>query len=159
MNQPQESFQTRLEKGQQGERSAITLLKKITEVRDMTEYDVFKHYQQKGFDIEYLNKDTGAWDRADIKSNITEAGLGFLELTASNGQLGWLYTTKADCILLHSRYTDKLYGFDVSTMRNYIKTRVEDHQSLKIHSVRNGAKGVWLPVDKNPCINEVVVPE
>jgi hypothetical protein len=106
MNQPQESFQTRLEKGQQGERSAILLLKKITEVRDMTEYDVFKHYQQKGFDIEYLNKETQAWDRADIKSNITEAGLGFLELTASNGQLGWLHTSKADYILLHCRYTD-----------------------------------------------------
>lgn len=159
MNQPQETFQSRLEKGQQGERSAIKLLERITEVRDMTEYEAYKHYQQKGFDIEYLNKDTGAWDRADIKSNITEAGFGFLELTASNGQLGWLYTTKADCILLHSRFTDKLYTFDVSDMRNYIKNRVEDQQSLKVHTVRNGAKGVWLPVTNNQLISEIIVPE
>lgn len=159
MNQPQETFQSRLEKGQQGERSAIALLKQITEVRDMTEYDTFKHYQQKGFDIEYLNKDTGAWDRADIKSNITEAGFGFLELTTSNGQLGWMYTTKADCILLHSRYTDRLYSFDVSAMRNYIKTRVEDQHTLAVREVRNGAKGVWLPVNNNQLISEIAVPE
>jgi hypothetical protein len=44
-------------------------------------------------------------------------------------------------------------------MRNYIKTRVEDEQSLKVHTVRNGAKGVWLLVDRNPCITEVVAPE
>lgn len=159
MNIIREAFADRLAKGQKGEVSAISLLEQITEVRDMTGYEEFKAYQEKGFDIEFLNRKTGAWDRADIKSNVTKQGFGFLETVAENGKLGWFYTTKADCILLHSRHTDQLYYFNVTEMRNYIKRRVEELKTLQIRTVGNGGKGVWLPVEKNHLISEITLPQ
>jgi len=90
-----EAFADRLAKGQKGEVSAISLLEQITEVRDMTEYEEFKAYQEKGFDIEFLNRKTGAWDRADVKTNVAESGLHFIELYKREGELGWFHTTKS----------------------------------------------------------------
>jgi hypothetical protein len=147
-------FELSLRKGQVGEQVAVNYFKKITEVKDRTDYGIHKAYQRKGFDFEFLNRKTQAWDRAEVKTNIRENGLTFLELYDRNQDLGWFYTSSADLLVLFSVYTKKLYYCNLKDMRNYIKKRIED-RTIKFSTVKDGSNGVWLPVHKNSLIKEL----
>lgn len=149
----QKTFLENLKKGGLGEQAVIEILSKKLQVRDLTDYTENKAYQQKGLDIEFLNTDTNAWDRADIKTNISETGLTFLELYKKEGILGWFHTTKSDWIICYSLVTEKIYYYNVNEMRNYINDRVSK-SSIKMSYLRNGAIGVWLPVETNIIIKK-----
>lgn len=142
------TFQDKLRKGQVGEKFVIDALKGYTEVRDLTDYDDYKAYQQKGLDLEFLNRKTGAWDRADVKTSISESNLAFLELYKREGELGWFHTTKSDWIFNFSIYTKAIYFYSVNKMRNYISDRFSKG-NIKTSHLNNGAIGVWLPVETN----------
>ena len=148
-----EQFKIKLEKGTAGEYAVIQALSQITEVKDLTNYDDFKGYQQKGLDFEFLNRKTNTWDRGDAKANIRESGLTFMELYKANGKLGWFNTTKSDWIFCYSVYTKNIYFYSVNEMRCYIDTRLKD-RSIKTSHLKSGDIGVWLPVDKNPIIEK-----
>lgn len=148
-----EQFKIKLEKGKAGEYAVIQALSQITEVKDLTNYDDFKGYQQKGLDFEFLNRKTNTWDRGDAKANIMESGLTFMELYKANGKLGWFNTTKSDWIFCYSVYTKNIYFYSVNEMRGYIDTRLKD-RSIKTSHLKSGDIGVWLPVDKNPIIEK-----
>lgn len=148
-----EQFRIKLEKGKAGEYAVIQALSQITEVKDLTNYDDFKGYQQKGLDFEFLNRKTNTWDRGDAKANIMESGLTFMELYKANGKLGWFNTTKSDWIFCYSVYTKNIYFYSVNEMRGYIDTRLKD-RSIKTSHLKSGDIGVWLPVDKNPIIEK-----
>lgn len=150
-----EQFKIKLEKGKAGEYAVIQALSQITEVKDLTNYDDFKGYQQKGLDFEFLNRKTNTWDRGDAKANIMESGLTFMELYKANGKLGWFNTTKSDWIFCYSVYTKNIYFYSVNEMRGYIDTRLKD-RSIKTSHLKSGDIGVWLPVDKNPIIEKFV---
>lgn len=147
------SFQDKLSKGQVGERTVIEALREHTEVRDLTDYSDYKAYQQKGLDLEFLNKKTGAWDRADVKASVSESGLTFLELYKREGELGWFHTTKSDWIFCFSVYTKKIYFYSVNKMRNYISSRFAKG-TIKTSYLKNGAIGTWLPVETNEIIKK-----
>ena len=111
-----EQFKIKLEKGKAGEYAVIQALSQITEVKDLTNYDDFKGYQQKGLDFEFLNRKTNTWDRGDAKANIMESGLTFMELYKANGKLGWFNTTKSDWIFCYSVYTKSIYFYSINEM-------------------------------------------
>ena len=71
-------FQLLLKKGQVGEVAAMTYFSNITQIKDKTDYTQNKYDQKKGFDFEYLNRKTNTWDRAEVKTNIRENNLTFL---------------------------------------------------------------------------------
>jgi hypothetical protein len=146
-------FQDNLNKGQVGERAVIAILSKTLEVRDLTDYENYKAYQQKGLDIEFLNRKTGAWDRADVKTNVAESGLHFIELYKREGELGWFHTTKSDWIFCFSIYTKCVYFYSINEMRNYISGRFEKGNINTSH-LKSGAIGVWLPVETNIMIKK-----
>jgi hypothetical protein len=148
-----EQFKIKLEKGKAGEYAVIQALSQITEVKDLTNYDDFKGYQQKGLDFEFLNRKTNTWDRGDAKANIMESGLTFMELYKANGKLGWFSTTKSDWIFCYSVYTKNIYFYSVNEMRGYIDNRLKE-RSIKTSHLKSGDIGVWLPVDKNPLIEK-----
>jgi len=148
-----EQFKIKLEKGKAGEYAFIQALSQITEVKDLTNYDDFKGYQQKGLDFEFLNRKTNTWDRGDAKANIMESGLTFMELYKANGKLGWFNTTKSDWIFCYSVYTKSIYFYSINEMRGYIDSRLKD-RSIKTSHLKSGDIGVWLPVDKNPLIEK-----
>jgi len=147
------SFQDKLSKGQVGEKIVIGALREHTEVRDLTDYSDYKAYQQKGLDLEFLNRKTGAWDRADVKTSISESGLTFLELYKREGELGWFHTTKSDWIFCFSVYTKKIYFYSVNKMRNYISDRFAKG-NIKTSYLKDGAIGTWLPVETNIIIKK-----
>jgi len=153
MTTSQEQFQMKLSKGRVGEEAIIQALSLITEVKDVTDYTNHKDYQQKGMDFSFLNRRTGVWDRGDAKANISESGLTFMELYKANGNPGWFKSSKSDYIFCYSTYTKKIYYYDLQKMRQYIDKRVSE-QSIKTSHLKNGCIGVWLPVDKNPLIQE-----
>jgi hypothetical protein len=153
MSDSSEQFQDNLRKGQVGEQSVIEVLREHFEVRDLTDYGEHKAYQQKGLDIEFLNRKTNAWDRADVKTNITEIGLTFLELYKREGELGWFHTTKSDWIFCFSVYTKDIYFYSVNKMRNYISDRFAKG-NIKTSYLKNGAIGTWLPVETNIIIKK-----
>jgi len=148
-----EQFKIKLEKGKAGEYAVIQALSQITEVKDLTNYDDFKGYQQKGLDFEFLNRKTNTWDRGDAKANIMKSGLTFMELYKANGKLGWFNTTKSDWIFCYSVYTKSIYFYSINEMRGYIDSRLKD-RSIKTSHLKSGDIGVWLPVDKNPLIEK-----
>ena len=148
-----EQFKIKLEKGKAGEYAVIQALSQITEVKDLTNYDDFKGYQQKGLDFEFLNRKTNTWDRGDAKANIMESGLTFMELYKANGKLGWFNTTKSDWIFCYSVYTKSIYFYSINEMRGYIDSRLKD-RSIKTSHLKSGDIGVWLPVDNNPLIEK-----
>ena len=148
-----EQFKIKLEKGKAGEYAVIQALSQITEVKDLTNYDDFKGYQQKGLDFEFLNRKTNTWDRGDAKANIMKSGLTFMELYKANGKLGWFNTTKSDWIFCYSVYTKSIYFYSINEMRGYIDNRLKD-RSIKTSHLKSGDIGVWLPVDKNPLIEK-----
>jgi hypothetical protein len=154
MAQAKEDFQLKLEKGRVGEFAVLEALGKITEVKDLTDYTVFKGYQQKGLDFEFLNRKTNTWDRGDAKANIQPNGLTFMELYKGTGKLGWFNTTKSDWIFCYSVYTKIIYFYSVNEMRGYIDKRLKD-RSIKTSHLRDGCIGVWLPVEKNPLIEKL----
>ncbi len=147
-------FELLLKKGQVGEQVALDYFKKITEVKDRTDYTEHKFYQKKGFDFEFLNRKTQTWDRAEVKTNIRENNLTFFELYNKKQDLGWFYTSSADLLILFSVYTKKLYYCNLKDMRNYIKKRIED-RTIKFSTVKDGSTGVWIPVNKNNLIKEL----
>ena len=147
-------FELLLKKGQVGERAAIEFFNNITEVRDRTDYSENKHYQKKGFDFEFLNRKTNTWDRAEVKTNIREGNLTFLELYNKNQKLGWFYTSTADILVLFSVYTKKLYYANFKELRNYIDSRIKSN-SIKMSTVKDGSIGVWLPVESSSLIKEL----
>ena len=148
-----EQFKIKLEKGKAGEYAVIQALSQITEVKDLTNYEDFKGYQQKGLDFEFLNRKTNTWDRGDAKANIMKYGLTFMELYKANGKLGWFNTTKSDWIFCYSVYTKSIYFYSINEMRGYIDNRLKD-RSIKTSHLKSGDIGVWLPVDKNPLIEK-----
>jgi hypothetical protein len=148
-----EQFKIKLEKGKAGEYAVIQALSQITEVKDLTNYEDFKGYQQKGLDFEFLNRKTNTWDRGDAKANIMKSGLTFMELYKANGKLGWFNTTKSDWIFCYSVYTKSIYFYSINEMRGYIDSRLKD-RSIKTSHLKSGDIGVWLPVDKNPLIEK-----
>jgi hypothetical protein len=148
-----EQFKIKLEKGKAGEYAVIQALSQITEVKDLTNYEDFKGYQQKGLDFEFLNRKTNTWDRGDAKANIMKSGLTFMELYKANGKLGWFNTTKSDWIFCYSVYTKSIYFYSINEMRGYIDNRLKD-RSIKTSHLKSGDIGVWLPVDKNPLIEK-----
>ncbi len=147
-------FELLLKKGQVGEQVALDYFKKITEVKDRTDYNEHKFYQKKGFDFEFLNRKTQTWDRAEVKTNIRENNLTFFELYNKKQDLGWFNTSTADILVLFSVYTKKLYYCNLKEMRNYIKSRI-DSRSIKFSTVKDGSVGVWIPVHKNSLIKEL----
>lgn len=153
MSSSSDQFQDNLKKGQVGEQFVIEALRKTLEVRDLTDYSEYGAYQQKGLDIEFLNRRTNAWDRADVKTNITETGLTFLELYKREGELGWFHTTKSDWIFCFSVYTKAIYFYSVNKMRNYISDRFTKG-NIKTSYLKNGAIGTWLPVETNNIIEK-----
>ena len=138
-------FQLLLKKGQVGEVAAIKYFSNITEVNDKTDYTINKYDQKKGFDFEYLNRKTDTWDRAEVKTNISETNLTFFELYNKHQDLGWFYTSRADIVVIYSVYTKKLYWYDLKEMRNYIQKRANDG-TLKLSYPKDGSIGTWLPV-------------
>jgi len=153
MSSSSDQFQDNLKKGQVGEQFVIEALRKTLEVRDLTDYNEYEAYQQKGLDIEFLNRKTNAWDRADVKTNVTEIGLTFLELYKREGELGWFHTTKSDWIFCFSVYTKAIYFYSVNKMRNYISNRFTKG-NIKTSYLKNGAIGTWLPVETNTIIEK-----
>lgn len=153
MSSSSDQFQDNLKKGQVGEQFVIEALRKTLEVRDLTDYSEYGAYQRKGLDIEFLNRKTNAWDRADVKTNITETGLTFLELYKREGELGWFHTTKSDWIFCFSVYTKAIYFYSVNKMRNYISDRFIKG-NIKTSYLKNGAIGTWLPVETNNIIEK-----
>lgn len=152
-NEPQQTFLENLKKGGLGEQAVIKVLSEKLQVRDLTDYTENKAYQQKGLDIEFLNTKTNAWDRADIKTNISVTDLTFLELYKREGVLGWFHTTKSDWIICYSLHTEKIYFYSVNEMRNYINDRITKN-NINMSYLKNGAIGVWLPVEKNIIIKK-----
>lgn len=153
MSSSSDQFQDNLKKGQVGEQFVIEALRKTLEVRDLTDYREYGAYQRKGLDIEFLNRKTNAWDRADVKTNITETGLTFLELYKREGELGWFHTTKSDWIFCFSVYTKAIYFYSVNKMRNYISDRFTKG-NIKTSYLKNGAIGTWIPVETNNIIEK-----
>ena len=153
MNSYSDQFQDSLKKGQIGERSVIEALSNHTEVRDLTDYENYKAYQQKGLDLEFLNKKTNAWDRVDVKTNVTENSMTFLELYKKEGELGWFHTSKSDWIFLYSVYLREIYYYSINEMRNYVSNGLLQGE-LKVSNLRNGAIGLWIHVLDIPLIKK-----
>ena len=153
MNKLSEEFKERLSKGKEGERAIVLALSNVTEVRDLTDYDKYEAYQKKCLDFEFLNKETGAWDRGDAKANITEQGYTFLELNKGNGSLGWFYLTKSDWIYCYSRYTKLIYYYAINPMREYVAKGVETG-ILRLSEVADGSKGTWVNVIENTLVKK-----
>ena len=153
MNKFSEEFQERLAKGKEGERAIILALSNVTDVRDLTDYDKYEAYQKKGLDFEFLNKETGAWDRGDAKANITEHGYTFLELHKGNGSLGWFYLTKSDWIYCYSRFTKGIFYYGVNPMREYVANGIKNN-FITIKQVSDGSKGVWVNVIENSLVKK-----
>jgi hypothetical protein len=147
-------FELLLKKGQVGEQAALNYFKKITEVKDRTDYNEHKFYQKKGFDFEFLNRKTQTWDRAEVKTNIRENNLTFFELYNKKLNLGWFNTSTADILVLFSVYSKKLYYCNLKEMRNYINSRIES-KTINFSTVKDGSVGVWIPVHKNNLIKEL----
>lgn len=112
-------FRKSLEKGQKGEVKVIEkLLNEGLKVNDYTDYEIYKHKQHKGYDIEIFNEVTGEWDRVDIKTNIKN---NYLYLEVIKGEnLGWFWTSSADAIYHYDLKEDELYGYELKKMRNYV---------------------------------------
>lgn len=110
-----------LEKGKNGEIKVIYhLTSNKIEHKDYTSYEDHKHKQHKGYDIEVLNTTTNEWDRIDIKSN---AKNGFIYLEATNDdktKLGWFWTSSADGIYHYDFKEDKICGYELKKMRNFV---------------------------------------
>lgn len=105
--------------GQEGEVKVIKrLLKEGIEVKDYTDYETFKAVQQKGYDIEVLNKETEEWDRVDIKTNLK--GNTILLEDTNYDHLGWFWTSSADSIYHYNLKDDELYCYELKKMRNYV---------------------------------------
>lgn len=153
MNRFSEEFQERLAKGKEGERAIILALSNVTEVRDLTDYDKYEAYQKKGLDFEFLNKETGAWDRGDAKANITEHGYTFLELTKGNGSLGWFHLTKSDWIYCYSRFSKSIYYYGINPMREYVAKGLQA-STLRLSDVSDGSKGIWVNVVENSLVKK-----
>ena len=147
-------FELLLKKGQVGEQAALNYFKKITEVKDRTDYNEHKFYQKKGFDFEFLNRKTQTWDRAEVKTNIRENNLTFFELYNKKLNLGWFNTSTADILVLFSVYSKKLYYCNLKEMRNYINSRIES-KTINFSTVKDGSVGVWIPVHKNNLNKEL----
>ena len=154
MSAPENKFEDSIRKGQIGEQVIIEALRKITEVKDLTDYTKYKSFQQKGLDFEFRNRHTGEFDRADAKANISKTDLHFVELYKGSGDYGWLYKTKSDWIFCYSHYTKRIYFYDVVKMKKHIEERLEK-KNIKISHLSDGCSGVWLPVNTNPLIKEL----
>lgn len=111
--------QKHLEIGKKGETKVIEKLRSgSVEVRDFTNYELHKHKQHKGFDIEILNPTTQEWDRVDIKTNIKNDYL-YLE-ALDNPKLGWFWTSSSDYIYHYDLVKENIYGYSLKKMRNYV---------------------------------------
>lgn len=112
-------FKKSLEIGQEGELKVINHLQlKGLEVYDYTDYSLFKHKQQKGYDIEVKNPVTQELDRVDIKSN-AKKGYIYLEVKQYDN-LGWFWTSSSDLIYHYDLKQDEIYGYELKKMRNFV---------------------------------------
>ncbi len=125
------TFEESLAVGSAGERLVISELRKVTEVKDLTNYDKNKGYQQKGFDISFYNHNTKTWDRADVKTNV-KYGKTRVELTKPNGNLGWAYTSTADFIICVDIAYNKIYYYSMKDLRNYLEKK-RSNNTLKAY--------------------------
>jgi len=148
-----EQFSNLLAKGAKGEKVIIERLSKLTEVKDLTDYTVFKRYQRKGLDFQFKSlKDTGVWLRGDSKANImggTEENLGvtFFEIYKGTGKEGWFKTSKSDFIFIYDIKMGRSYFYDLDEMRKHINSLPDFDKRLK--RVSDGAYGIWWPVAHN----------
>ena len=153
-----ERFKNMLAKGVKGEEVIISRLKKITEVKDLTNYTTFRKYQRKGLDFQFKSlKDKDVWLRGDSKANIVggkenNLGVTFFELTKGSGAKGWFLSSKADFIFIYDVYTKRSFYYDLDKMKNYIMN-LSDRDS-RIKQVSDGAYGIWWPVG-HPMIKEL----
>lgn len=107
--------------GSKGEIKVILYLyNKGIEVKDYTDYSLFKYKQRKGYDIEVKNNETNEWDRVDIKTN-SKKGFIYLEVVNdTKTKLGWFWTSSADLIYHYDLKEEKTFGYELSIMRNFI---------------------------------------
>lgn len=114
-------FKKSKEKGTAGETKVINYLISINiEIKDFTLYEEHKEKQKKGYDIELKNEKTGEWDRVDIKTNIKNGFLYLEDLNDHKTELGWFWTSSADFIYHYDLKQDKIYGYNLKKMRNFI---------------------------------------
>jgi hypothetical protein len=153
-----EKFDNMLAKGAKGEQVIIERLRKITEVKDLTDYSTFRKYQRKGLDFQFKSlKDKGVWLRGDSKANImggTQDNLGvtFFEIYKGTGKEGWFKTSKSDYIFIYDAKMGRSYFYDLDQMRKHINKLPDFDRRLK--QVSDGAYGIWWPV-AHPLIKEL----
>jgi len=148
------NFNQNLVVGQIGEEAVRKHLGSIYEVRDYTNYEVNKGYQQKGFDFEFFDKDSNTWERVEVKTNIQPKGFTFLELYKPDQTLGWFFTSKADWIYCYSLHTRDIFKYGINSMRTYVDMGLKN-LTLSLKEVRNKAKGIWVNVHSTPGIEKV----
>ena len=145
-----ERFKNLLAKGAKGEEVIISRLKKITEVKDLTDYSKFRKYQRKGLDFQFKSlKDKDVWLRGDSKANIIggkedNLGVTFFEITKSSGAEGWFLKSKSDYIFIYDVNMKRSFYYDLDKMKNYIMN-LPDRDS-RIKQVSDGAYGIFWPV-------------
>ena len=154
-----EQFKNMLAKGAKGEKVIIERLRKITEVKDLTDYSAFRTYQRKGLDFQFKSlKDQDVWLRGDSKANIMggtddNKGVTFFEVYKGSGKKGWFLTSKSDYIFIYDVKTGRSYFYDLDKMKEYILNLPDFEKRLK--RVSDGAYGIWWPVN-HTLIKELV---
>lgn len=146
------SFETKLKKGQVGERVVIERLERLgCQPQDLTDYSKHKKMQQKGLDFSFLDRKSGAMLRGDSKANILfsdedKLGMTFMELTKKNGSEGWFWTSKSDYIFIYDPTFERSFFYDLDEMRKVFKEKLSS-RTLKVAQLKDGCYGAWLPVD------------
>ena len=146
-----EKFDNMLAKGAKGEQVIIERLRKLTEVKDLTDYSTFRKYQRKGL------QDEDVWLNGDSKANIiggTEDNLGvtFFEMYKGTGKEGWFLSSKSDYIFIYDVRMGRSYFYDLDQMKKHIRNLPDFDKRLK--QVSDGAYGIWWPV-AHPLIKEL----
>ena len=147
------SFATKLKKGQVGERVIIERLEKIgCDPQDLTDYQIYKKYQQKGLDFTFLDRKLDVRLRGDSKANIIfskedDNGMTFMELTKKTGDKGWFETSKSDYIFIYDPLYERSFFYDLEIMRNHFEDKRKNH-NLKVIQLKDGCYGVWQKVDQ-----------
>lgn len=152
-----EKFSNMLAKGRKGEVVIIDRLRKITEVKDLTDYSKFRKYQRKGLDFQFIDRNTGAWLTGDSKANIKGSsddnkGVTFFEMYKSTGDKGWFQTSKSDYIFIYDVERGRSFFYDLDEMKKHILNLPDLESRLK--PVADGSYGVWWPVN-HPLIQEL----
>ena len=155
-----DQFINMLAKGAEGEKAIIKKLRKITEVKDLTDYSKYQYYQRKGLDFQFKSlKDPDVWLRGDSKANIRggtagNKGVTFFEMYNGTGKEGWFLTSKSDYIFIYDSEMGRSYFYDLDKMRDHISNLSDSDYNKRLKRVRDGAYGIWWPVN-HPLIVEL----